>query len=143
MTPALARHWRHPPDSARLLSSLLLSTLLAACQAQPRAAGALAAEAVLLQRIEAEVGRAACTSTAECRTLPIGSKACGGPARWLAWSASVSQGDRLRAWAQDLAQRQRQREAAEGIVSTCSIVPDPGASCVAGHCVLALADPMR
>lgn len=119
-----------------LWPALLLTTLVAACQAQPSVADPRAAEAALLQRIQAEVGQAPCTSTAECRTLPIGSKACGGPAGWMAWSVTASRGDKLQAWAAELAQRQRQADMADGRMSTCSVVPDPGASCDAGRCVL-------
>ena len=141
------------PSLARLsvatagrLAGLVLAVLVAACQAQPMAAGdqpkpapagGRAAEVVLLQRIEAEVGQAGCTSAAQCRTLPIGSKACGGPARWMAWSTTASDGQRLQTWAQELAQRQRRREEAEGILSNCSFEADPGAVCTAGRCMLA------
>jgi hypothetical protein len=122
---------------------MLLAVLAAGCQAQPVAGGALAADTALMQRIEAEVGAASCVSSADCRTLPIGSKACGGPARWMAWSVRVSSADRLQALAQDLAQQQRQRDMAEGRMSTCSVVPDPGAQCDAGRCVLARGKPMQ
>ncbi len=141
MTPSRARLWRHPHRSAWPL--LLLTMLVAACQAQPEAAHALAAEAALLQRIETEVGSAACSSTAECRTLPIGSKACGGPVRWIAWSASASREASLQAWSQELAERQRQRDIDDGRMSTCSVVPDPGARCDAGRCVLARGSALR
>ena len=116
---------------------LLLGMLVAACQAQPLRASGATPEVALQQRIDAEIGSAACSSSSECRTLPIGSKACGGPARWVAWSASVSREDQLRVWSQELAERQRQRDMAEGRMSTCSVVADPGARCDAGRCVLA------
>jgi hypothetical protein len=132
MTP-----FRRPLARCHLRSSwpLVLATLVASCQAQPLAGDALAAETSLLQRITAEVGEARCTATADCRTLAIGSKACGGPASWMAWSAATSDGDQLQAWAQALAQRQRLRAETEGMMSTCSVVPDPGARCDAGRCV--------
>jgi hypothetical protein len=123
--------------------ALLLTTLVAACQAQPLAGDARAANAALLQRIQAEVGQASCTSTADCRTLPIGSKACGGPAQWMAWSATASRGDKLQAWAEELADRQRQADLADGRMSTCSVVPDPGATCDSGRCVLLKANLIR
>lgn len=129
---------RHGPSPLPGLMALLLTAALSlACQAQGAASAAATPESALLQRITAEVGAAACTSSAECRTLPIGSKACGGPAGWMAWSASASRGDQLQAWSQELAERQRQRDQAEGRMSTCSVVPDPGAMCDAGRCVLA------
>ncbi len=124
-----------------LLCALLSALLVAACQAQTTsittAADSPAAEAALRQQISAEVGSAACSSSADCRTLPMGSKACGGPASWLAWSARVSRGEELQRWSQDLAQSQRRRNMGQGRMSTCSVVPDPGARCDAGRCVLA------
>ena len=129
------RPMHHRP--VRLALALGLASVLAACQAQPQAASSgPAAEAALLQRIDAEIGSAACSSPAQCRTLAVGSKACGGPASWLAWSTGASQGERLQALAAELASRQQQRQAAEGMMSTCSVVPDPGARCEAGRCIL-------
>jgi hypothetical protein len=117
-------------------AALLGAWLMSACQAQPVQQPGPAAEAAMAQRITAEIGTAACTRDADCRTLPMGSKPCGGPARWVAWSATVSRGDALQAMATDLAALQQQRQAAEGMMSTCSVVPDPGARCDAGRCVL-------
>lgn len=141
--------------SAGVLACLGLAVVVVACQAQPLAGAgtgtgvgvgagnSLAIEATLLQRIEAEIGTAACTGTDECRSLAIGAKACGGPTRWLAWSTSASNAAQLQAWAAELAQRQRRREQALGMVSTCSVVPDPGASCEAGRCVAGRPDLAR
>ena len=121
--------------------------LVSACQARTvpsqSASTSLAAEAALLARIEAEVGDAACTSSAQCRTLPIGAKACGGPARWMAWSTTTGRADQLLAWSAQLADLQRRRFEATGMMSTCSIVPDPGAVCQAGRCVLSTRDLAR
>ena len=132
--PALSSVPSRPP---RLLGlALLCAWLVSACQAQPTQAAGAAAEAALAQRIAAEIGTASCTRDAECRTLPMGNKPCGGPAGWVAWSATASRGEPLQAMATDLAALQRQRQAAEGMMSTCSVVPDPGARCEAGRCIL-------
>lgn len=142
-TPATrpARRSSHP--AAWLAVVLLVS----ACQAQPLpgkpASASLAAEAPLLAAIEAEVGSAPCTSSAQCRTLPIGAKACGGPARWMAWSITTGRADQLQAWSAQLDALQRRRFEASGMMSTCSIVPDPGAVCRAGRCVLGSGDLAR
>jgi hypothetical protein len=117
-------------------TALLCAWLVSACQAQPVLQPGPAAEAALAQRIAAEIGTAACTRDADCRTLPMGSKPCGGPAGWVAWSATASRGAPLQAMATELAALQQQRQAAEGMMSTCSVVPDPGARCDAGRCVL-------
>ncbi|MBP6899868.1 MAG: hypothetical protein KBC73_07270 [Burkholderiaceae bacterium] len=93
-------------------------------------------EAALLARIQAEIGTARCDGDAQCRTLALGHKACGGPLRFVPWSAAVSRGDRLQAWADELAALQRKRQAQSGLVSNCMVQMDPGARCVQQRCQL-------
>ena len=90
----------------------------------------------LLAQIQAEVGTAACDSTQQCQTIAIGAKACGGPERYLAWSSKDNDGKKLKALAQAQAEASRKQQQADGMMSTCSIVTDPGATCEAGRCVL-------
>lgn len=139
------RHGRRPSSLACWMLAVLGAWAVSACQAQQVAgpgpspvptSSTRLDEAQLQQRITAAIGTAACQKHADCRTLPVGAKACGGPARWVAWSAAQSDGAQLNAWAAELDTLQRQRQAAEGLMSTCSIVPDPGAVCRAGRCVL-------
>jgi hypothetical protein len=117
---------------------LLGLSALAGCQAQPfeaSAASAADAEAALLARIRGEIGAARCDSDAQCRTLAIGEKACGGPEQWLAWSVTTGRAERLQAWAAELAALQRQRQQAAGMMSNCAYNADPGALCQAQRCV--------
>lgn len=126
-------------ETPALVLVLVLGMLLGACQAQPTMPGPgprAVDEAGLRQRITDAVGPASCIADADCQTLPMGVKSCGGPASWLAWSTRQSDGAQLSALAAELAARQRQRLEAAGIASTCSVVPDPGAACRAGRCVL-------
>jgi hypothetical protein len=95
----------------------------------------------LAQRITVEIDDAACDSPAQCRTLPYGHKACGGPERYLAYSTRKSDPVRLTQLGADLANARRAEEQKTGMMSTCSVVPDPGATCSAGHCVLQQAGP--
>ena len=85
-----------------------------------------------------------CTGAADCRTVAVGAKACGGPAMYLPWSrrrASAAEVDVLAA--RYLAQR-GQDAAPPGMVSDCRLVGDPGAVCQlpsasasgGGQCVL-------
>jgi hypothetical protein len=92
--------------------------------------------APLLARIEAERGAAACDADDQCHTIGVGHKACGGPERYLAWSSKHSDGMRLRALVAEHAAARRAEDAKAGMMSTCSVVPDPGATCAAGQCVL-------
>ena len=129
-------------------SPILLPLLRAACSSivllAASACGSTPAQdappapgnAGLLAQIQAEVGAAACDSTQQCHTLAIGAKACGGPERYLAWSSKDHDGKTLKALAQAQAEASRKRQQADGMMSTCSIVTDPGATCEAGRCVL-------
>ena len=73
-----------------------------------------------------------CRDDADCATIAVGAKACGGPEAWLAWSRRVTDETALRAAAARDAEEVRARLRAEGAVSDCRFVADPGAMCVVG-----------
>jgi hypothetical protein len=124
----------------RAAATLALGLLLAGCghaQAPAPAAGAgPEQEARLLAQMRQAIGDASCSSDAECRTVPVGAKACGGPAAWWAWSQTRTDAAQLQAWSMQLDRLQRKRFEATGQQSNCQVVPDPGAACVAQRCVL-------
>ena len=129
------------PTYSALLRAACASFLLladSACGSAPTQNDAPPApgNASLLAQIQAEVGAAACDSTQQCHTLAIGAKACGGPERYLAWSSKEHDGKKLKALAQAQAEASRKQQQADGMMSTCAIVTDPGATCEAGRCVL-------
>ncbi|MCE3606439.1 hypothetical protein LXA47_22935 [Massilia sp. P8910] len=115
------------------------NTPAAATPAKPAAAAPVAASAPaasLGARITAEIGDLACDNASQCRTLPVGSKACGGPAGYLPWSAKRSNGELLARLAAEQAAAEKKVNEKSGMMSTCSIEQDPGATCSAGKCVL-------
>ncbi|MFZ4875942.1 hypothetical protein ACL9RI_12720 [Janthinobacterium sp. Mn2066] len=118
------------------VGALLLAT--SACNAltqdAPDPATPAPPPAALQQQIQAEIGNAACDSTEQCQTIAIGAKACGGPESYLAWSSKNNDGKKLKALAYAQAEAQRRQQQNDGMLSTCSIITDPGASCVAGRC---------
>lgn len=127
------------PLSALLRAACASLVLLAAsaCTATPPVTPAPApGGANLAEQIKAEVGNAACDAPQQCQTLAIGAKACGGPERYLAWSNKNSDGKTLKALAQAQADASRKLQQSDGMMSTCAIVTDPGATCQAGRCVL-------
>lgn len=125
----------------RLLAALLGATALASCAQTPAEAPKPAEPASqrLARELRVAIGPATCTADAQCRTIAIGAKACGGPAGYWAWS---TQGTNTQA-VQDLATRQARAEREEllasGRQSNCAMVSDPGARCDAGRCVLDVA----
>lgn len=88
----------------------------------------------LARELKAMIGPASCSSDAQCRTVPVGAKACGGPQSYWAWSTVGTDEARLRALAQRQADAHRREVEASGLRSNCAVVTDPGARCVAGSC---------
>lgn len=134
--------------SMRTLISLLLA--LAACtacsaatpearqaprgtQAPPAAAGE---PGDTLARIRALVGTPDCSSDAQCHTLALGARPCGGPESYLAWSSGKTQQAELQALGERYKEERRAANAADGRASTCQYMMDPGAVCRAGTCQL-------
>ena len=121
-----------------------LALSFSACSAGPAAPVAPAtapvpsstATATAAQRVESAIGAAACDNPGQCRTLAFGGKACGGPERYLAYSTKQTEVAQLQALAAEVAAQRRADDAQAGRMSTCSVTPDPGATCQAGRCVL-------
>jgi hypothetical protein len=126
-----------------LLVGTVLSLTLGACSAatgesdapSKAPAPASASAAQLLTTLQSEIGRPTCSSDSQCRSLPIGHKACGGPEGHLAWSSTVSNETRLLAWAAQYTQARRLEVQARGLMSDCRVLADPGAVCRQSLCV--------
>lgn len=124
--------------ASRAAAPLLAWAALTSCaQPTPPAAGAEPEAARLARELRTLIGPAACTADAQCRTLPVGAKACGGPAGYLAWSTAGTDAGQLQALAARQAQAQQRELERSGMRSNCAVVTDPGAACVAGRCQLA------
>lgn len=123
----------------RLLACLFAWAALASCAQTPPAppAPTETESARLSRELRELVGPAACRADSQCRSMPVGAKACGGPAGYLAWSIEGTDATRLAALAARQAEAQRRENEASGIRSNCALVTDPGAACVAGRCRLA------
>lgn len=87
-----------------------------------------------LARLRALGAASQCRQADQCLTVPVGLRACGGPAAYVA----VAKADEAAAQAlarRHLAQRRAELVRAPAPPSTCEVIPDPGAQCVAGRCV--------
>jgi hypothetical protein len=79
--------------------------------------------------VGALIGDAACDTDAQCRTVAVGSKPCGGPDAYLAWSTLRTDEQALLAAAAREAAASKAAAQAQGMVSNCALVTDPGAFC--------------
>jgi hypothetical protein len=118
-------------------SLLLLSAACGTAQSPPAAqASGATGTAALWHRIQAETADTGCDSDSQCHSIGVGSKACGGPERYLAWSDKITDGARLSALVSQHSAARRADDKREGMMSTCSLVSDPGAVCRANRCTL-------
>ena len=121
----------------RRCRALLLASLLALGWAAPATADSMAAAAARapasaqdpLAPVRALIGDAACSSDAQCRTIAVGAKACGGPEAYLAWSTQRTDEKALEAAVAAYSSRRLDMVARGGRVSNCALTVDPGASC--------------
>lgn len=114
-----------------------------ATPAQPTPAGktAPAADAGTLAQIRAKIGTATCTDSSQCRTLPLGARACGGPEAYLPYSTANNAETALKALGERYKQERQAQNEKSGMVSDCRFMMDPGAVCQAGTCQLAPGGP--
>ncbi len=112
---------------------LLLLCLACGSCTWPASAQEQASSAALLTQIREAIGAAPCTQTAQCRTLAVGAKACGGPEAYLAWSTRYSDESRLNALAARHRTLRESENAASQTRSNCLAVTDPGAVCQASQ----------
>jgi hypothetical protein len=89
-----------------------------------------------LAQIRAMVGTPSCSSDAQCHTLALGNRPCGGPEGYLAWSSARTPQAELQALGERYKEERRAANTASGAISTCRFMPDPGAVCRAGTCQL-------
>ncbi len=86
------------------------------------------------QQIQTIIGDASCENPSQCRVLPIGSRPCGGPAKYIAYSILNTDVKRLKVLAQQHRVTQRQINRIKKLVSTCEMVLQPPVACVNKHC---------
>jgi hypothetical protein len=87
-------------------------------------------------RLDAALNNAsACSTDTECRAIPVGARACGGPTGYRAYSTKSAASADI----DTLVQRQRELSAeaarASHRFSPCFMLPDPGARCYQSKCV--------
>jgi hypothetical protein len=102
----------------------------AATAAPPRAAVPDDSAAELRGEIVRLIGSAACRDDSQCRALPLGSKPCGGPEGYVAWSTAQTDARLLEALASRYKDARQARNQRLGLMSDCAVVPEPPVRCV-------------
>ena len=93
-----------------------------------------------LARLEAEIlimiGDAQATDVSFCREIAFGSKPCGGPWKYLAYSTASTDSVALKAKVDRYNRWEREINERDGGVSDCMFVGPPGVELVGGQCRL-------
>jgi hypothetical protein len=89
-----------------------------------------------LARLRALAANAACTEDSQCHTLALGTRPCGGPEGYLAWSSAQTRPADIQSLGEQYKAERSAANVASGAMSTCQFLPDPGAQCNAGTCQL-------
>lgn len=120
-------------------SLLLACTWLAACTENQRVVPAHMTDPDTLQAMYAEIYDLAqdrsCTDSSECASLPLGSKPCGGPWRYLVYSKTRVHEIELQAKAIQLALYEEEYNREYRRMSTCELAPTADPACVNDECV--------
>lgn len=122
----------------RLAGAGLMLLVAAACHSAPPTTQGSAA---LWQRIQSANAANSCERDSQCHSMGVGAKACGGPESYLAWSDKNPDAAALKQLVEQHAAARRDEDARAGLMSTCQVTPDPGATCRAGRCELRTLQP--
>jgi hypothetical protein len=75
-----------------------------------------------------------CEDVGQCRSAPVGVKACGGPRSYVVYCATSTDEDRLRKALDRLARREERFNRQCGVFSTCEFLSPPELELVEGEC---------
>jgi hypothetical protein len=92
--------------------------------------------ASLHQQIVALIGEPRCENIVHCRLLALGSRPCGGPAEYLAYSSIAGKREALEAKAYEYGFLQEEVNRARAVSGTCDVLVQPRVACVNGRCTL-------
>ena len=110
--------------------------LFSACASASKQETIRLEQAQVYSDINQLLGDNACSTAVDCGVLPIGRKACGGPASYLAYGKSIGE-DKISELKQ-LADRTRELDQTlnqeNGLMSTCVFLSEPALVCANSRC---------
>jgi hypothetical protein len=86
--------------------------------------------------ILALIGDARCANLVHCRALPLGTRPCGGPAEYLAYSSITGHREELETRAYEYTFLQEDMQRRHPPSDACAALPEPRLQCIDNHCKL-------
>ena len=96
------------------------------------------AAADLRARIAAMTVDARCNNIVNCRIIGLGSRPCGGPEEYLAYSIWDTKVDEIGSLAAEYNFLREELRSASGQAGSCEVLPEPAINCVNARCVKVL-----
>lgn len=85
--------------------------------------------------IDRAIGEAPATNVSQCALAALGQRPCGGPRLYMAYSLAETDSASLRSLIEVYDRLDRQRNAEQGLVSTCEVLARPTVALEGGRCV--------
>jgi len=76
-----------------------------------------------------------CDTSTQCRVLPVGNRACGGPSSYLIYSTKHSNNEEVEKLAEHITSLESQFNAQTGMMSICQHLTAPATQCSDNKCV--------
>ncbi len=126
------------PGSRTGLRNVLLAGMVAFSSASSCTTVASTGDRAEVDRLEQEARAIArtdgCNSSSQCRTAPVGAKACGGPRTYLVYCAATTDSVALFRKLAELEAAEKKYNETAGLVSTCEFRTPPGVVATGGSC---------
>jgi hypothetical protein len=90
----------------------------------------------LRERIAAMTVDARCNNIVNCRVIGLGSRPCGGPEEYIAYSIWDTKVDEIGSLAAEYNFLREELDSVSGVVGSCEVLPEPAVNCVNARCVL-------
>ncbi|MCO7225374.1 hypothetical protein [Pleionea sp. CnH1-48] len=79
-------------------------------------------------------GNKSCQTNAECKSIGLGARPCGGPDKYLIYSQTATDVDALKEVVARYNKRKRQGNEKSGAVGICVVAPKPLTECIQNRC---------
>ncbi|EWH04069.1 MULTISPECIES: hypothetical protein [Pseudoalteromonas] len=87
------------------------------------------------QQLKQLIQDPSCDNSSQCKVLPVGSRACGGPSSYVVYSTKTANSSEVEKIAQKITSLESQYNAANDVMSICQHLTAPGTQCSANTCV--------
>ncbi len=87
------------------------------------------------EQLEQLIDKPSCDNSSQCKVLAVGSRACGGPSKYVVYSTKTADATEVKKLAQEITTLEQQFNALNDMMSICQHLSAPGTQCSANTCV--------